>query len=140
MRATGAVGAGGGAEGQRRHGEQGEQVRAHWSLLGLNEYSRTVTDKVVPYRYGSRCQGPRQTIRDAAEKLFLAQGYAATSIAAIAEEAGVAPETVYATFKNKRALLKELIDVRVAGDDEPIAINDRPWLDEIRAEPDQRRA
>jgi AcrR family transcriptional regulator len=82
----------------------------------------------------------RRTIRDAAEKLFLANGYVATSINAIAEEAGVAPETVYATFKNKRALLKELIDVSVAGDDEPVAINDRPWLDAVRAEPDQRRA
>ncbi|HTL86160.1 MAG TPA: TetR/AcrR family transcriptional regulator [Acidimicrobiia bacterium] len=82
----------------------------------------------------------RRTIRDAAEKLFLANGYVATSINAIAEEAGVAPETVYATFKNKRALLKELIDVSVAGDDEPVALIDRPWFDEIRAEPDQRRA
>jgi AcrR family transcriptional regulator len=81
----------------------------------------------------------RRTIRDAAEKLFLAQGYGGTSINAIAEAAGVAPETVYATFKNKRALLKELIDVSVAGDDEPIAINERPWFDEVRAERDQRR-
>jgi AcrR family transcriptional regulator len=81
----------------------------------------------------------RRTIRDAAARLFLAHGYSATSINAIAEAAGVAPETVYATFKNKRALLKELVEVNVAGDDEPVAVNDRPWLDEVRAEPDQRR-
>jgi AcrR family transcriptional regulator len=81
----------------------------------------------------------RRTIRDAAEKLFVAHGYG-VSINAIAEEAGVAPETVYATFKNKRALLKELVDVSVAGDDEPVAVNARAWLDDVLAEPDQRRA
>ena len=95
------------------------------------------------YRSELRAQqarSTRQAIRDAAERLFVAHGYVATSINAIAEEAGVAPETVYATFKTKRALLKELLDVRIAGDDEPVAVNDRPWLDEVRAEPDQRRA
>src|SRR5262245_50879705 len=86
-----------------------------------------------------QAQGTRRAIRDAAERLFLAKGYVATSITAIAEAAGVAPETVYATFKNKRALLKEIIDVTVAGDEEPIPVSERPWLDEVRAETDQRR-
>jgi AcrR family transcriptional regulator len=95
-----------------------------------------------PYRSELRTQQARETrraIRDAAGRLFVENGYGATSITAIAEAAGVAPETVYATFKNKRALLKDVIDVTIAGDDEPIAVADRPWLDEVPREQDQRR-
>jgi AcrR family transcriptional regulator len=94
-----------------------------------------------PYRSEHRAHQAletRRAIRDAAERLFVAHGYTSTSIATIAAEAGVAAETVYATFGNKRALLKEVIDVAIAGDDEPIAVADRPWLDAVRAEQDQR--
>lgn len=93
------------------------------------------------YRSPRREDQARQTrraIRDAAASLFVARGYAATSVAAVAEAAGVAPETVYAQFKSKRALLKEVIDVAIAGDDEPIAVRDRPWMDAVRAEQDPR--
>ncbi len=47
----------------------------------------------------------RQLVVASAQKLFLEQGYGATSIEAIAAEAGVAVSTVYAIFKNKRAIL-----------------------------------
>ena len=50
----------------------------------------------------------RRLIVDAARKLFLERGYAATPIDAIAGEAGVAVSTVYAVFKNKRAILREI--------------------------------
>ncbi len=50
----------------------------------------------------------RRLIVDAARKLFLQRGYAATTVEAIAEEAGVAVSTVYAIFRNKRAILKEI--------------------------------
>ncbi len=50
----------------------------------------------------------RRLIADAAGSLFLERGYAATTMDAIAGEAGVAVSTVYAAFKNKRAILKEI--------------------------------
>ena len=81
----------------------------------------------------------RRSILDAARKLFLDGGYAATTIQAIADAAGVAVQTVYAVFGNKRELLKQLVDVAVAGDDEPVALDDRFELQSIGEEPDQRR-
>jgi TetR/AcrR family transcriptional regulator, regulator of autoinduction and epiphytic fitness len=50
----------------------------------------------------------RRLISEAAGRLFLERGYAATTMDAIAGEAGVAVSTVYAVFKNKRAILKEI--------------------------------
>jgi TetR/AcrR family transcriptional regulator, regulator of autoinduction and epiphytic fitness len=50
----------------------------------------------------------RRLIAEAARELFLKRGYAATTMEAIAGEAGVAVSTVYAIFKNKRAILKEI--------------------------------
>ena len=90
-------------------------------------------------RRAEQARATRRAIREAATRLFLEHGYAATRITEIASAAEVAPETVYATFKNKRALLKEAIDVAIAGDDEPVPVADRPWLDDVHAEPDPRR-
>jgi AcrR family transcriptional regulator len=86
-----------------------------------------------------QAQETRRAIRAAAEELFLANGYAATSITAIAEAAGVAPETVYAIFKNKRSLLLEIEDVAIVGDDAAVPLFDREFVDAARAEPDQRK-
>lgn len=79
----------------------------------------------------------RARILDAAERLFLAHGFGATTIAAIAAEAEVAVDTVYATFASKRGVLQSLMDVRVVGDDEPVALLDRPELGLTATEPDQ---
>jgi AcrR family transcriptional regulator len=51
----------------------------------------------------------------------------------------VAVETVYATFGNKRAILARLVDVMVVGDEEPVALLDRPGPQAVLREPDQRR-
>ena len=75
----------------------------------------------------------------AARKLFVDAGYAATTIEAIAARAEVSPETVYATFRNKRSILSELIDVSLAGDDAPVPILERGWVKDIREEPDLHR-
>ncbi len=50
----------------------------------------------------------RKLIVEAATRLFLEQGYAATTIDAIAAAAGVAVSTVYAIFTNKRGILGEI--------------------------------
>jgi AcrR family transcriptional regulator len=62
-----------------------------------------------------------------------------TTIDAIAARAAVSPETVYATYKNKRSLLSQLLDVAIAGDDAPMPILERPWVQQLRAEADPRR-
>ena len=81
----------------------------------------------------------RLRILDAAQKLFGDHGYAATTVEAIAGAAGVATDTIYATFANKAGVLHALLDVRVGGDDLPLALLDRPGPQAVRAEPTQRR-
>src|SRR5438067_1166293 len=76
----------------------------------------------------------RRAVLDAARGLFIDRGYASTSIEAIAAQAEVSPETVYAVFKNKRTLLRELIDVSIAGDDAPVPVLDRSWVRQMRQE------
>jgi AcrR family transcriptional regulator len=75
-------------------------------------------------------------MREAALRLFREQGYAATPMQAIAEEAGVAVQTLYFTFGTKRALLSEIFDVAIAGDEEPIATLDRPHVQALMTDPD----
>jgi AcrR family transcriptional regulator len=81
----------------------------------------------------------RRSILDAAHELFVANGYAASTIQAIAERAGVAVQTVYAVFGNKRELLRQLIETTISGDDDDRAITDRPEARRIAAEPNARR-
>jgi AcrR family transcriptional regulator len=80
----------------------------------------------------------RTRILESAGALFSANGYARTTIAAIADGAGVAADTVYATFGNKARVLTALIDVRLApaGDENVL---DRPQAHAVRDEPDQRQ-
>ncbi len=63
------------------------------------------------------------------------QGYGATKLQEIADRAGVAVQTIYFVFRNKPSLLKELVDVAIAGDDEPLATMDRPWFEEVTTAP-----
>lgn len=79
----------------------------------------------------------RMRILDAAQRLFAERGYAAATIEAIASGAGVAVDTVYATFGSKREVLKSLLDVRVGGDDAPIDLLDRPGPQAVHAERNQ---
>ena len=70
----------------------------------------------------------RQSIVAAARELFTARGYAATSLADIAAAAGVARPTAFAAFGSKPALLREVLDQALAGDDEPVPVAQRPWF------------
>ena len=78
-------------------------------------------------------------ILEAARTLFLDHGYVATTIEAIAREAAVSPETIYAVFGTKRAVLSGLIDVSIAGDGDAPPILEQAWVEAMRAEPDPRR-
>jgi AcrR family transcriptional regulator len=87
-------------------------------------------------RYTSlrREEGARQTrqaITRAAERLFLRDGYAATSLAAIAQEAQCSRPAVFAVFGSKFALLSPVLDEALAGDDEPVPVAQRPWFQPV---------
>ena len=77
---------------------------------------------------GEKSRQTRRRILQAAYELFVDQGYGATTLQGIAERAGVAVQTIYFAFGNKPSLLKELVDVTIAGDDEPIPTMQRAWF------------
>jgi AcrR family transcriptional regulator len=85
-----------------------------------------------------QAQRTRRAILDAAAALFVQPGYAATPLTAIAARSGVAIQTVYKVFGSKQALLSALVDVTVAGDDEPVALPERQFVAEIGALTDAR--
>src|ERR1044071_4151751 len=82
----------------------------------------------------------RLAILEAAELLFVRDGYAATTMAAIAKEAGVALKTVYVAFETKSGVLRALWNLRVRGDQADVPIQDRAWYREVLADPDPERA
>src|SRR4051795_6359039 len=86
-----------------------------------------------------RARATRRRIIDAAAAQFVAHGYGATLLDQVAERAGVAVQTVYFHFGNKRTLLKEALDVAAVGDDDPVPLLERPWVREIQEEADPRR-
>lgn len=60
-------------------------------------------------------------------------------MAAVAQQAGVSPDTVYKRFGSKIVLLKNVLDVAVGGDDDEVALLERAAPETMRIEPDQRR-
>lgn len=81
----------------------------------------------------------RQRVLSAAEALFIRRGYAATAMTAIADEADVAVQTLYAVFGTKRAILTELVDARVLGDDQAGSLPDREDWQAMEREADPER-
>ena len=59
----------------------------------------------------------RRAVLEAAERLFLEGGYPATTMEAIAAEAGVSLKTAYLPFSTKSGLLRALWDLRLKGGD-----------------------
>lgn len=90
-------------------------------------------------RRQEQARATRLAILEAARELFVERGYVSTTLQAIAARARISPATVYATFTNKRSLLSALVDVSIAGDDAPVPIVERPWVNEMREESDLRR-
>jgi AcrR family transcriptional regulator len=98
----------------------------------------------VKRAYGSKLRtgqasATRLALLQAAGRLFAEQGYVATSIEQIAEAAGVSRATVFTSVGGKPALLKAAYDVALVGDDEPVAMPDRPDALRSKAEPDPYR-
>jgi AcrR family transcriptional regulator len=76
---------------------------------------------------------------DAARELFLDRGYVATTIEAISARSDVPSATVYRLFSSKLGILKALLDTSIAGDDQPLAVQQRPDIASLFAEPDPRK-
>jgi TetR/AcrR family transcriptional regulator, regulator of autoinduction and epiphytic fitness len=81
----------------------------------------------------------RLLIAEAARILFLERGYAGATINAIARQAGVAQETVYAIFGNKLKILAFILDISVGGDDKPVRLLDRPEPQAVLHNTDQHQ-
>jgi AcrR family transcriptional regulator len=81
----------------------------------------------------------RLEILEAAQRLFERDGYTATTMAAIATEAGVALKTVYLAFETKAGLLRALWHLRLRGDEDDVPIAERQWYRDVLAEPDPER-
>jgi AcrR family transcriptional regulator len=91
-------------------------------------------------RRQAQAEETRRQILEAARKLFIKRGYAGATIEAIAMEAKVAPETVYAVFRNKKRILINLMNVSSpTGDEEHIPMLERAGPRAVSQEHDQRR-
>lgn len=86
----------------------------------------------------ARTRFARRAVIDAARSLFLERGYGATTIEAISASSEVPSATVYRLFSSKRGILKALLDVSIAGDDEPVPMAERPHIQSLLADPDPK--
>ena len=84
-------------------------------------------------RREEQARATRRRVLEAAASLFRTRGYAATTIRAIAAEAGVAVPTVELLFGAKARLLKAAIDVAIAGDDADAPVLQRSWTEAASA-------
>ena len=87
----------------------------------------------------SRRRRHARAILEAAQALFERDGYAATTIAAVAREAGVAIKTVYIAFETKSGVLRALWHLLLRGDEDDVPIGERAWYRAMLDEPDPAR-
>lgn len=87
----------------------------------------------------AQAQSTRRAIVAAAARLFVDDGYGATTVDAIAQAAGVSRKTVFTSVGGKAAALKLALDWAAVGDDEPIALMERPDVKAQQREPDARK-
>jgi AcrR family transcriptional regulator len=103
-----------------------------------------MSERVKTRRYDSprrreQAAATRRDILDSAQRLFERRGYAATTMTAIAAEAGVALKTVYVGFETKSGVLRALWHLLLRGDEADVPMGDRQWYRELRQEPDAAR-
>jgi AcrR family transcriptional regulator len=83
----------------------------------------------------ARTRLARRAVLDAAGNLFRERGYGATTIDAISTASDIPQATVYRLFSSKQGILKALLDESIAGDDEPVAVADRPHVQSMLRAP-----
>src|SRR6187549_4198881 len=87
----------------------------------------------------ARTRRTRASVVEAARTLFDERGYAATTIEAISEQADTPQPTIYRLFASKLGILKAVIDVAIVGDDDDVAMADRPVVQALLADSDPRQ-
>ncbi len=102
-----------------------------------------MSEQVNRRRYDNRRRAERsratgQAVVTAAHELFLARGYADTTVDAISARSQVPIATVYRLFKTKTQILKEVIDHAVVGDDAPVPLGDRAVVRDAQAADDPK--
>src|SRR5262249_19792864 len=102
----------------------------------LHPMSPTVKRPYNSTRRQEQAAETRQRVLRTAHDLFASQGYGRTTIADIAEEAGVAVETVYSAFRNKTTLLRQAWYLAFRGDEANVPLFDRAEMQAILAESD----
>jgi AcrR family transcriptional regulator len=108
--------------------------------LEVNIMARAISTRA--YDSSSRreaAQTTRQSILDAARRVFLNKGYAAATMPAIARDAGIALDTVYATVGRKPSLFRLLVETSISGSDRAVPAEERNYVRAIRAETDAAR-
>jgi Transcriptional regulator len=76
----------------------------------------------------ARTRRTQAAVVEAAQSLFVERGYAATTIDAISDRSDTPPTTVYRLFSSKLGILEAMLDVSIGGDDEAVAMADRPQV------------
>jgi AcrR family transcriptional regulator len=97
-----------------------------------------VPEPVKTRRYASplreqQAERTRRAVLRAARSLFTRRGYADTSVAEVARRAQVSVDTVYASVGRKPQLLLAVVDMALAGGDEPVPAEERGYVRAIRA-------
>jgi AcrR family transcriptional regulator len=86
----------------------------------------------------ARTRLARSAVIDSARTLFVERGYAQSTIEAISDRSDVPQATIYRLFSSKLGILRALLDVSIVGDDEEVAVQDRPRSRALLAEQDPR--
>ena len=86
----------------------------------------------------ARTRRTRAAVVEAARTLFLERGYASTTIEAISDLSDTPQATVYRLFSSKIGILKAVLDVSIVGDDEAVAMADRPQVGALLSDPDPK--
>jgi AcrR family transcriptional regulator len=84
-------------------------------------------------RRAEQAVATRRAVLEAARELFIADGYAATTVAGVARRARVAVDTVYATVGRKPELLREVLETAISGTDVPVPAEQRDYVKAARA-------
>jgi len=87
----------------------------------------------------ARTRLARRAVVESARTLFLERGYTATTIEAISEHSDVPSATVYRLFSSKLGILKAVLDTSIAGDEQPLAVQERPDVASLFTEPDPHK-
>lgn len=103
-----------------------------------------MTDDVKPPRPRegaapqARTRRTRAAVIDAARTLFVERGYGATTIEAISTLSDTPQATIYRLFSSKVGILSAMLDVSIGGDDEAVAMVDRPQVQALLADQDPK--